>query len=294
MKKNKTKLSSNDKSIFKYWQALYLSFYSVRLYVDVAKRWKGFGFGYFLMLIAIAVIPLSIKAMQVCNRYYDYQMIDPLKKIPDFAVDRGRLVFTGITPYVIKNVYEDPVIVIDPNSTLTEINYVYPKWMLFITSDRFYLRLPNLSIFEDETMPRATLNSPDINMQSFESIEYETFNSAYWLEQTHFSSIKWYFIVATYPIFVAVLFGFFAVVLGLMTILGRAFSKIIFKFGLTFKQAYRIMLVSSGCGISVFVLGMPYVARMPVVGFFLMIAIILYFCFAVLAIKKESKSLVLY
>ncbi|PJD94311.1 MAG: hypothetical protein CK424_00365 [Legionella sp.] len=294
MKKNKTKLSSMDKSLFGYWQAFYLSFYSARLYIDVAKRWKGFGLAYFLLLICIAAIPLSIKTMLVCNRYYDNQLIDPLKKIPDFSVDHGRLVFHGITPYVIKNVYHDAVIVIDPNSTLTEINYVYPHWMLFITSDRFYLHLPKLSMFEDDITPVATINSEDIDMQSFSDIQSETFNVTFWLQQTNLLHLKWYFIVAVYPVFVALLFGFFSVLLVMMTFVGKAFSTTIFKFGLQFKQAYRIMLVSSGCGISLFVLGLPYVTRMPITGFFLLAAIILYFCFAVLAIKRESKSLVLY
>ena len=41
--KIKNKLKLIDAPVYRYWDALYMSFYSRRLYVDVGKRWRGLG-----------------------------------------------------------------------------------------------------------------------------------------------------------------------------------------------------------------------------------------------------------
>ena len=46
---------------YRYWQALYLSFYCGRLYVDIGKRWKGLGIGYLFLLVCFAIIPLNLR-----------------------------------------------------------------------------------------------------------------------------------------------------------------------------------------------------------------------------------------
>lgn len=40
-----------DAPFYNYWQAIVLSFFSSRLYVDVGKRWKGLGFRYLLLIV---------------------------------------------------------------------------------------------------------------------------------------------------------------------------------------------------------------------------------------------------
>lgn len=293
MKKNKTNLNAIDSRIYKYWQALYLAFYSSRLYIDVGKRWRGFGLTYFLLVIAIAAIPLSVKSVMLFNDYYNNQIIEPIKKIPNFTVTQGRLVFPGFTPYLISNNKNEVAIIIDEKTNLTEINYLYPQWMIFITSDRMYIRLPKLSFIPGKLQPElATSSIKDTEMKLFEGIPYAVFNGEFWGDNTDMTSTKRSLMIVIYPTITFLLYGFFAVFLWFMTILGKAFSYSMFKFKIGFKCAYRLMLVSSGSAISLFIMSLSF-GRFPLMGLYLFIVIVMYFFFAVLSLKRESKSMVL-
>lgn len=293
MKKNKTNLNAIDSRIYKYWQALYMSFYSRQFYLDVGKRWRGYGFTYFLLVIAIAVIPVSIRSMHIFNDYYEYQVIEPFKKIPSFAIKRGKLDFDYFMPYLVKNKFGEVAVVIDDKNNLTEVNYIYPYWMLFITSDRFYFRLPTVSFLSEKVGPMfATLNSKHISMQPFSGVEYDIFNGQQWAEQTRLMNAKWFLLAAIYPILLGLLFGFFSMIILFMAILGRGVSYVIFKYKLDFKKCCRLMFVSSGTGVSLFILCLTF-GRLPLTGLGLFGLISLYFGFAVLSLKRESKRMVL-
>lgn len=293
MKNNKTNLNALDRRIYKYWQALYLSFFSSRLYIDVGKRWRGLGLTYFLLVIALATIPLSITSIQKFNTYYNDQLLDPLKKVPSFAIENGQLYFPYFMPYLIKTKQDKVVIIIDDKLNLTEINAQYPQWMIFITADRLYIRLPHLSFLPGEVVsPLGRADGKDIKMHSFSEIRNDTFNGEYWVDHTNLSSMKRYMMLSIYPCITTLLFTFFGTFLVVLAILGKAFAYTIFKFRLSFKQAYRLLAVSSGCGISLFIISLGF-GRFPGLGFYLMVVIILYFFYAVLSLRRESKSLVL-
>ncbi len=51
--KIKNKLKPIDAPAYGYWKALYMSFYSTRLYVDVGKRWRGIGLLYLLFFVVV-------------------------------------------------------------------------------------------------------------------------------------------------------------------------------------------------------------------------------------------------
>lgn len=293
MKKNKTNLNAIDSRIFHYWQALYLAFYSSRLYIDVGKRWRGFGLTYFLLVIAIAAIPLSVKSIMVFNDYYKNQILEPIKKIPDFIVNQGQLVFPNFTPYLISNNKNEVAIIIDDKTNLTQINYLYPKWMIFITSDRLYIRLPKLSFIPGKLQPELASSSvKDMEMKLFEGIPYAVFNGEFWVANSDMNSAKRNLMLVIYPTITFLLYGFFCVFLWFMTILGKAFSYSMFKYKIGFKCAYRLMLVSSGSAISLFITILSF-GRFPLMGLYLFIVIVMYFFFAVLSLKRESKSMVL-
>src|SRR5476651_2545843 len=59
--KEKNKLKLIDAPVYGYWKALYMSFYSRRLYVDIGKRWHGFGLVYLLLAIAVLSLPFALR-----------------------------------------------------------------------------------------------------------------------------------------------------------------------------------------------------------------------------------------
>lgn len=293
MKNNKTNLNAVDRRIYSYWQALYLAFFSSRLYVDVGKRWRGFGLSYLLLVISLAAIPLGLKSIRMFDEYYTQQLIEPIKKIPTFEVVRGRLVFPFFMPYFVKNQQNEEVIIIDDKPNLTEINYIYPHWMMFITTDRLYIRLPHLSFIPHEIMPTwSNYNSNNVSMQMFTHIPHAVFNSEAWTEHTNMALTKRYMLISIYPTLIFLLFGFFSILLWLMTVLGKAFTTTLFKFKIGFKRAFRLMVVSSSSVIGLFIMSLS-LGRFPLEGLYLLIVIVMYFFFAVLSLKKESTNMVL-
>ena len=246
------------------------------------------------MLVALATIPISIKSMHIFNQYYKYEFLDPIEKIPSFEIKQGKLSFPYFMPYLIKNKYKEVAIIIDENANLTEINYTYPKWMMVITRDQMFIRLPSISLLPRENVvPQlASISSPNIDRQAFKDIQYASFNGKYWVSETNITKTRWYLLLSLYPSITMVMFGFFTVLLFFMAILGKAFSYTILKFKLDFKRTYRLMLVSSGTGVSIFILSLSYIA-LPMLGFYLFLIISLYFFFAVMSLKRESKIMVL-
>ncbi|HEL8434089.1 TPA: hypothetical protein U0D75_002421, partial [Legionella pneumophila] len=84
--KEKNKLKPIDAPIYSYWQALYMSFYSKRLFVDVGKRWRGIGLIYLLLVVAICSIPFSIRIASDFNKTFNQQIIQPLLQLPTVYV----------------------------------------------------------------------------------------------------------------------------------------------------------------------------------------------------------------
>lgn len=292
MKNNKTNLNPIDHRVFKYWEALYMAFYSSRLYVDVGKRWRGFGLLYFFLVIAIAVVPFSIKSMFMLNDYFDDQIIFPLKKIPQFEIKQGKLSFDYFMPYLIKSRNGDVVVVVDDKVSLTEVNYAYPHWMLFITSDCFYSKTPSPSFFNGSAFESDNLHSKEVTMQPFADIQSGSLSGGKWLEQAGIEQTKWYFLFSIYPSLLGFLYGIFTVLLLFVAILAKAVAHIFLNYKISFAHSYRLLLVSSGSGVSLFIMSLSF-GQLPLMGLCLLMSIALYFCYAILCLKRESKQVVL-
>lgn len=284
-------MSPIDRPIYKYWQALYLSFYSKRFYIDVFKRWRGFGLVYFALVVSLAVIPFSIKTIREFVDYYDNQLMEPLKQMPQFQVSKGKLVFDYFMPYLIKNKNQDVVIVIDNTSQLTEINYIYPYWMLLVTADHIYFRPPAFSKIS-ALLPQLAKGTEGIVAEDFADMDYEVFDATLFLKTTHLLTQKWYLASMIYPLFASMIFGFFTALIFFLTLLGQVLSHTVFRFKLPFKVAFRMMTVSSSCAIALFILVLTSGEKFPFMGLALMTCISFYFSFGVLAARKESKQLV--
>ena len=84
----KSVLKPIDKPAYSYWSALWKSFYSRRLYVDVGKRWSGFGILYLLLVIALLSLPFYLRVLQSVNQSFQEQIIEPSVKIPAFIEDK--------------------------------------------------------------------------------------------------------------------------------------------------------------------------------------------------------------
>ncbi len=122
-------------SNYNYLQAIYKSFYSALLYVDIAKRWRGLGLSYLIVIIALASLPFSVRVMMNFNQFFINKIVFPVEKLPLLSVHHGEIEFENPMPYLIKNPEGQVVSLIDTTGIVTRIDNTYPHLSVW-TLDR--------------------------------------------------------------------------------------------------------------------------------------------------------------
>ena len=270
----------------RYLQGFFLSFYSRKFYLEVARSWRGCGLAYILFVIALASLPFSLKTMVRFNQYFNEELLAPLKKIPTLKINQGQLNFDYFMPFLIKNNQGEIVVVIDSAGQLTKVNYIYPHWMILVTADNLYFRMPVFSMMYEPSKSKRSFE-----VIKFKEIGRDSFNATEWITNMHVIGQKWLFIAMIYPICFMIFFGFFCGFNIFMSFVGKALAHLIFKLPLGFKETYRMMSVSSGCGVSLFILSLNCTARIAYIGTLLMISLAFYFSYAMLAIRRDYRQL---
>lgn len=92
--------------------ALVLSFYSQPLYRDVATNWRGTGFAYLLMLLALCWVPEMVKLQMGFSKYVSGEAAQLVKQIPAITIADGEVTTDVETPYFIKDPEKGKVLAI--------------------------------------------------------------------------------------------------------------------------------------------------------------------------------------
>ncbi len=290
MIKNKQNIRPVDAPIYRYWQALYLAFYSSRLYVDVFKRWRGFGVRYMLLLLAIATIPLSARITFSFDQIFESQMIMPLNQLPTLYVQNGEVVFDKPMPYFVKNTKGGIVAIIDTTGTIKEISKQYPQLTILITKDKLLFRIPKFpSLF---TTPKQVLGD-NVYVQLLNKNTNELFVGEKWVKSSGVLKLKWITELLVYPLMTGFVYGLYTMSMLVFAFIGQLFALIIFKFKLTFREACRLLLVASTAQTAVFFAMLTANVTLPGGGTIYIVLLAAYFSYAVLSVRRESKKMVL-
>lgn len=86
-----------------YLQALYLSFYSAPLYRDVGRRWKGTGYLYLLVLLALVWIPEMAQFHYKFSASIEEEGRAVAYQIPAITISDGEVSTDVETPYFIRD-----------------------------------------------------------------------------------------------------------------------------------------------------------------------------------------------
>jgi len=94
-----------------------LSFFSGELYRDVGLNWKGVGFGYLFLLLAICTVPRVFKIQKGLSSFIDEQSLQfvgqaPKITIPKITIEKGEVSINEPQPYYIKAPDSNEVIAI--------------------------------------------------------------------------------------------------------------------------------------------------------------------------------------
>jgi len=284
-----TELVLEGQPHFGYFQALYRSFYSSRLYLDVAKRWRGFGIVYLLLVIALFVIPFSLRLLVGFVDYFNNQIIQPIRSLPDIYIQNGKVVFDKPMPYLIKNNQGEVVSIIDTNAKTTEIDKIWPHWMIFITQDTLSLRVPDVNLPWLKTLNPIT-GEPDTFRQKIFPGTNEVFSAKNWVQSGGIHSVKYFGAFMVYPMAVSMFASMILLGLPVLALMGQLFSRVLFSWPLRFTQACRLMAVASTPALLIFFILITTGYLKTGVGFILLATWIIYFCVAVLIVKKHSKQ----
>lgn len=289
MAKHNKALRDVDAPFYSYWQALYLSFFSRRLYVDVGKRWKGYGILYLLLLMFIVTLPFALRVTLDFNRFFDYQILEPMQKLPKFYVQNGKVSLDKPMPYLIKNSKGDVVFIIDTTGAITRIDDRYPHLSVLVTANQIIYRLPTPQFFFASANKKQ--ESP-IYIQELSKGMNEVFSGEELSKSSGIERLKILSDATIYPtivlMFTIIYLAFFLV----FALMGQFVAKLFMKFSLTYKQSCRLLIVASTPQITALVIFLTLNWVFYGFGFFLIVLFAAYFSFAVLSLKRESHKLV--
>ncbi len=117
---------------------LALSFFSKGLYPDVAPQWRGTGFLYLFLLLALAWIPQTIKVHIGFAERLDENAPAFLLQVPPITIRNGEVSTPVETPYVITSNTGEAIAIIDLTGEYTHLDDTTA--VILLTEDKLYLK----------------------------------------------------------------------------------------------------------------------------------------------------------
>ncbi|WP_028388805.1 DUF1189 family protein [Legionella fairfieldensis] len=290
MTKDNKELRDIDRPFYRYWQAWYHSFFNPLLYIDVGKRWKGFGVLYFLLLMLIVTIPFYLRTAINFNQFFNEDLIQPLEQLPAVYIQNGIVSFDKPMPYFIKNKKNQIVSIIDTTGAVTTINETYPHLQSLITKDKFFYHFPTPHFFFAET-DKTKADMP-VNVYTFDKNTNTVFVGKEWVKASKLRHLKIFFTVLLYPMIAFMFFSLFLTIFLAVALMGQLVAYLL-KFPVGYKQACRLLLVSITPSMIILWVLMALNWVPAGLGIILSALGALYFCFALLSLKRESQKLVI-
>jgi len=122
-------------------QALYLSFFSRDLYRDVRENWKGMGFLYLLLLLAVTWVPIIYKMQGELSEVIRQEVPKYLEQMPKIMIAGGRVSIDRPVPYtILEPDGRTPFMVIDTSGRLVSLGQTDATVLL--TGDQIMFRRP--------------------------------------------------------------------------------------------------------------------------------------------------------
>ena len=143
---------------------LYLSFYSRDLYQDVRTNWKGTGFLYLLLLLAITWAPVMVKLHLSIAEGVTQEAPKYIEQVPKITIARGEVSIDRPVPYTISEPHSRaPLMVIDTSGTITSLDQttapvLLTKNKLMHHQNKTETRIYDLSKIDFFTLDRDVAN----------------------------------------------------------------------------------------------------------------------------------------
>ncbi len=281
-------LADINQPIYGVWQALYMSFYSRRLYVDVLKRWTGPGWTYLLLMLMVLCLPLSMSLGLQLKHHIEQDIFEVVKKIPTLTVINGQASIKEPLPYQIKNTQGVVTCYIDTRRDATSAEmYKRPKLIFYIAKNGLMFRTPIFQLLHSQIMKQ---DLTAVKYYSFSKIKYEVIKGPA-LISPHINRYLYLIPLALYLLMLGMFFPIFAMFFLAVGGLGKFVSRFILKTPLSYAQSCRILVISITPAMTVLFYFMCMDKVFPLSGVILMVIFSFYFSLGVLAYRKEAMQL---
>ncbi len=97
-----------------------LSFFSKELYRDVGLNWKGIGFAYLLLLLAVCSVPRMFKIQAELSQFIDEEVLPIIEQVPKITITDGQVYVDVPQPYYIRDPDSNDVLAIIDTTGETE------------------------------------------------------------------------------------------------------------------------------------------------------------------------------
>jgi hypothetical protein len=119
--------------------ALFMSFFSPRLYRDVAAHWRGTGFLYLLLLLALSWVPVMVKVQLASRRFAASELPRVSRDFPAIDLRAGRASSPVQQPYTMRDPATGrPLLVLDTSGTITSLDTTRAPFLLTADTLHFH------------------------------------------------------------------------------------------------------------------------------------------------------------
>lgn len=247
-----------------------LSFFSKDLYRDVGLQWKGTGFVYLLLLLAICWIPVMIKLQRTFSNFIIKETPKIINQIPEITITNGEVSIKEPQPYYIKDPKtNEKIVIIDTTGAVTSLEdskaiMLLTKTEVITQKSKFETRSYNLS-----NIKKFTLDQNKIKQ---------------WL-----NIIKKLLVPILFPLVILGSFAFRIIQLLIYAAIGMLFASWC-KFKGTYQSLLRLAVVAVTPAIIIkTVLGMASI-KLPLAGLWYFLCAMTYLFFIVKVISRVQKT----
>lgn len=142
---------------------LVLSFGSKDLYQDVGQNWRGTGFLYLFLLLALAWIPIAFKVHTGFVKWLNENAPAFLLQVPSITIHNGQVSTDVDTPYIITSNKGEPIAIIDLTGQYTDLDDTTA--VILLTEDKLHLKQENrrqTQVHDLSQVQQFSLNRQDL------------------------------------------------------------------------------------------------------------------------------------
>lgn len=138
-----------------------LSFFSKELYREVGLHWKGVNFLYLFLLLAVCLMPTTIKIYFGFTNFVNNEAPAFIEQVPEITIDNGKVSINEPQPYYIKDPEKgDALAIIDTTGQITSLEDT--DALCLLTGDKLITRK---SKFENRTYDLSKVKKFVVNSE---------------------------------------------------------------------------------------------------------------------------------